>query len=215
MATAKKTTKKASTKKATARKTTARTAKATAAKSSAAKSSAAKSKATTSAASANGSAEGFTLHLGSIELTAAELREMLTDSAFAYVGAGDRAIEVARELPEKLESLRKARTEQAESFVKESRGKVETFVKDAPSKLQSELEDGVETARKEFETFAARGRKVVEDLRGDERAKKVLDSTEDVRGQVTTAVTNLRKYVEQGQDRVEAAAERLGLRRSA
>lgn len=214
MATAKKTTTKAATKKAApARKSTKKAAPKAATKKAAPK--ATKSTTKTATKTTAKAEEGFRLSLGNVDLSADDVVEFVTDYAYATVGAGDRAVEVARELPQRLETVRKARTEQAESFVTEARGKVESFVKEAPTKLQGELNDTVETARKEFETFATRGRKVVDTVSKNETAKKALDATETARTQVSQAVTNLRKYVEQGQDAVETAAEKIGLRKSA
>lgn len=215
MATAKKTTTKPAAKKAApARTTTTRAAarKTATAKAPAAKATTAKS---TTKTSSKTTEDGFRLSLGNVDLSADDVVEFVTDYAYATVGAGDRVVEVARELPQRLETLRKTRTEQAESFVTETRTKVESFVKEAPTKLQAELNDTVDTARKEFETFAARGRKVVDTVSKNETAKKALDATETARTQVTQAVTSLRKYVEQGQDAVETAAEKIGLRKTA
>lgn len=208
MATAKKTT-KAAPKKAAARKPAT---KASATKSTAAKKTAKVTVDGQTKAAAAASDEGFRLSLGNVELSTVDLKGVVTDSAYAYVGAGDRAVEFARHLPQQLENLRK---ERAETLVKDARGKVQSFMKETPAKLQTELHDGVETARKEFETFAVRGRKVVESITKADSTQKALDQTENARTAVKGAVTSIRKAVEQGQEAVEGAVERIGLRRSA
>lgn len=144
-----------------------------------------------------------------------DVKAIATDTAYATVGVADRAVEVSRELPAKLEELRKARAEQAATFVKEAPVKAQTFVKDVPTKLQAELAKDLEAAKKELDGFAARGRKVVDSITKAPSTKKALSQTETARSQVKGAVTSIRKAVEQGQDAVEGAVERIGVRRSA
>lgn len=188
MATAKKTTKKAPAKRAT-RATSTRTTGTT------------KTAATGTPASNGSTATGTTaekgLRIGGLDLSDFDVRSALTDSAYATVGAGDRAVEVARTLPERVETF------------------VRTAVKEAPEKLRTELDDTVAEARKEFRAYATRGRKVWDEVAKAEPTRKALDRTEVARTQVAQTVTSLRGYVEQGQDAVEKAAERVGLRRSA
>ncbi|CAN5472529.1 hypothetical protein BH23ACT9_BH23ACT9_01930 [soil metagenome] len=184
MATAKKTT----TRKTTARKTTAK--------------SATTRPNSTKTAAATKTDQGFALSLGSFDLSTVDVKALATDYAYATVGATDRAVEAARELPQKLETLRKER-------------KVESFVKEAPAKLQGELNGNFETLRKEIDGYAARGRKVIESISNAQSTKRALSQTENARSQVKGAVTSIRKAVEQGTDAVEGAAGRIGVRRSA
>jgi hypothetical protein len=141
--------------------------------------------------------EGFRLSIGSLDLSKVDVRAIASDTAYATVGAGDRAVEVVRDLPQQLETLRKQR------------------VKEAPAKLQAEVNSNLETARKELQSYAVRGRKVVDSLRKADSTKKALDQTENARIQVKGAVTSIRKAVEQGQEAVEGAVGRIGVRRSA
>ena len=116
MATAKKTTTKAATKKAApARKSTKKAAPKAATKKAAPK--ATKSTTKTATKTTAKAEEGFRLSLGNVDLSADDVVEFVTDYAYATVGAGDRAVEVARELPQRLETVRKARTEQADLVV--------------------------------------------------------------------------------------------------
>jgi hypothetical protein len=156
--------------------------------------------------------EGFRLSIGSLDLSKVDVKAIASDTAYATVGAGDRAVEVVRDLPQKLETLRKQRVE---TFVKETPARVETLAKDVPAKLQAEVNSNLQTVRKELQTYATRGRKVVESIRKADSTKKALEQTENARMQVKGAVTSIRKTVEQGQEAVEGAVGRIGARRSA
>ena len=133
------TAKKTTAKKTTAKKTT--TKATTARKAPAKKAATTKTAATKTTTSTTSAQDGFRLSIAGVDLAAEDVKGFVTDYAYATVGASDRVVEVARELPERLAKLGKTRTEQAESFVAETRGKVETFVKEAPAKLQAELNE--------------------------------------------------------------------------
>lgn len=148
----------------------------------------------------------------SARLTHLDLRDLdvkaaLTDTAYATVGAGDLAISTARELPQRLVALRNERIAQIK--------KAPTLVKEAPAKLQAELNDGIGTVRDEITSFATRGRKVAKSVSNSKSTKQALSQTETARSQVKGAVTSIRKALEQGQDAVGDAAQRIGVRRSA
>ncbi|MGI9017590.1 MAG: hypothetical protein ACR2HR_10895 [Euzebya sp.] len=194
MATAKKTAKKVP---ASTRITKAATTKTSATKTSATKTSTAKK-----------SDAGLTL--GSLDVKA-----VVTDSAYATLGAGDYAVEIARVLPQRLETARKQRAEKTAELVKVAPAKAQTFVKEAPAKLQAELNSSFETVRKEFDSYATRGRKVVKSITQAPATKRAMSQTDNARSQVKGAVTSIRKAVELGQNAIEGATGRIGNRRSA
>ncbi|WP_370328335.1 hypothetical protein [Euzebya sp.] len=144
-----------------------------------------------------------------------DVRALVTNSAYATIGAGDLAVETARTLPKRLEAQRKARAERAQAFVKEAPIRAQALVKDAPTKLQAEWTHGYEAARKELDVYAARGRKLIDSIANAPQTKRALDQTETARSQVKGAVTSIRKAVEQGQEAAEGAVRRIGVRRSA
>ncbi|MEE8600486.1 hypothetical protein [Euzebya tangerina] len=155
--------------------------------------------------------ETFFLSVGSFELSAEDVKTLVTDSAYAYVGAGDLAVSVVRDLPGRLESLRK---DQA-ALVKDAPAKAQTFVKDAPSKLQAEINAQLDSVRGEVDTYATRGRKLVDGVTEAPATKRVLDQTEAARTQVKGAVTSVRKVVEQGREAAQKAVGTIGSRRAA
>lgn len=180
----------------------------------------------TTKVSASVKADQRSARLGPIELITADVRTLATDTVYATVGAGDRAIAVARELPQRLDDIRKHRVNRttsvvknnrlrAEGLIKDAPDKAQSFVKDVPTKLQAEVSGNFETARKELDSFATRGREVVEAIAKAPTTKRALSQTETARSQVKGAITSIRKAVEQGQEAVEGAVDRIGVRRSA
>lgn len=120
--------------------------------------------------------------------TTAKTRTILTDTAYVAVGAADKAAQLVRTLPQHVERTRKD---------------VQRFVDERGT-----------AARTSYEGYATRGRKLVTEVRQAEPTKRTIAQAETARTQVRDAVTNLTKAIENGQEAVETAAGRLGLRRS-
>jgi hypothetical protein len=201
---------KTTAKKTTARRTTAaRTTTKTAPKAATTKPAATKTAAATDSRRA--------LTLGELDV-----KTVVTDSAYAGVGAGDAAVASARDLAHRLEALRGLDKDEAAQLVKANRAKAESLLKDVPVRAQALVKDVpgtartlAEASRKEFDTYAARGRKVVESITNAPATKKALAQTDTARTQVKGAVTSVRKAVEQGQVALEGAVDKIGVRRRA
>lgn len=153
--------------------------------------------------------DSFSIAVGNFAVSTDDVKSIVTDSAYATVGAGDLAVSVARDLPGRLDTLRK---EQA-TLVKEAPAKAQSFVKEAPSKLQNEINEQLSSVRGEVQTYATRGRKLVNSISDANATKKALSQTETARSQVKGAVTSIRKAVEQSQQAAQKAVSRLGNRR--
>lgn len=154
--------------------------------------------------------DGFRLSLGSVQVNGTGVKDVVTDSAFATLGASDYAIAVARELPQRLETLSRERAQQATDLVKDAPG----IVKNAPAKLQGEINDTLASARNEFIDYADRGRKVVKSITQAASTKRAIEQTDTARSQVKGAVTSLRKAVAQSEDAAGVAVGRIGRRRT-
>jgi hypothetical protein len=124
---------------------------------------------------------------------------LVTESAYATVGAGDRAAAFLRglndvrvDVPQRLVSLR----EQAPKLARDLR-----------KQTVSTIEELRGQARAEFDALAERGRKRVQSVR---RSSKVSEATEQVRSarsQVKAAATSVSRAVETN---VEAATKLVG-----
>lgn len=132
---------------------------------------------------------------------------LLSDGAYATLGAGERIAGALRALPGSIATLPHAARARAEAALRTART--------SPEALQRTYADAVSAARQELDTYAARGRRLANDLSSNEATRQVLRQTETARSQVKGAVTSLQKVVQSGGHAVEAAAGRIGLRRSA
>ena len=167
------------------------------------------SKAGTSKASANPIDDNFAIAVGTFEVSTADVKGVVADSAYATVGAGDLAVSVARDLPGRLDTLRKDQL----TFAKEAPAKAQTFVKEAPGKLQTQIDSQIATVRDEVNAYATRGRKLVGSVTDSTSTKKAVSQSETARSQVKGAVTSIRKAVEQSQNAARTAVGRIGTRR--
>ena len=180
MATTKKATaKKASTKKATARTTKKSTTKRTAAK----------KPATT-------------------PLLEREPQTLVQDLSYAVAGLSVEAVSLAKSAVAKIDELRgevaKAAQDPKATFStvrQQGPAKVEKTVADVRAKLIAELEDAVRAFEATFDTRATEGRKLIGDLKKDQRVSKFLDQTSSSRSQLKAAFTSVTKT---GQAAVEA-----------
>lgn len=155
--------------------------------------------------------KGFRLALGSVEVNGAAVKDVVADSAYATLGAGDYAIAVARELPQRLENLGRQGARQATDLVKTAPARTQGLVREA----RGEVNESLTTARDGFGGYAERGRKVVKSISQAASTKRAVEQTDTARSQVKGAVTSVRKALEQGQDAVGTAVGRIGRRRSA
>lgn len=124
------------------------------------------------------------------------LRELVVDSAYATLGAGDTAVGFARSLNERAV--------------------------EAPKRLGNLREQAPKTARtvrdqaaKEFDDLANRGRNLVDSVRGSRASRETIDQTRTARSQAKAAATSARKAADAQTDAVEEAAQRVGTAGSA
>lgn len=154
----------------------------------------------------------------SVPLHQREPRLIAQDGAYAIAGVTHGAVEFARALPEKLETLRteaptKARElrENAPDRAKATRGNLkakvhnqrvhlEAQVRDIRERANDEFDGRLKSFEKDFDAKAKEGSKVIAELRKDERiarietqVNRVLDQARNTRSQVKAAITSLRK----------------------
>ena len=113
---------------------------------------------------------------------AQRLRSLLTDSAYATIGAGGAAVEFVRS----IDRIRVDVPKQARELGK-----------DAPTRLRQLGEQGVTSARKvreqggkEFDDLAKRGRELVGAIRGSAAAKQAASQVRAARSRVKAAGTS-------------------------
>ena len=169
----------ATTKKATAKKATSK--KATARKTSTTKRTAAKKPATT-------------------PLLEREPQTLVQDLSYAVAGLSVEAVSLAKSAVSKIDELRSEVTKAAQdpkatftTVREQGPAKVEKTVADVRGKLITELEDAVRAFEATFDTRATEGRKLIGDLKKDQRVSKFLDQTSNSRSQLKAAFTSVTK----------------------
>ena len=145
---------------------------------------------------------------------------LLEDVGYAAAGVAHDAIELARTLPSRIEGLRgevekaaKEAPERVKDLRTEVPGRVETTVKDVRVRISKDLQTWLDTFEKRFDTKAADGRKVADNVRSDERVKRILEQTDNTRSQVKGAITSVVKTGsaagEAGREQAETAASQV------
>ena len=198
MAATKTATKKATTKKATAKKSTAKTA--------------------TKKSTARKSTTKRT------PLREREPRTLIEDAGYATAGVVGDTVEYLRVLPNKVQGWRGQATkvakdapERVKGLRSEAPAKVESTVKDVRERVSKDVDGWLQTFEQKFDGKAAEGRKFADELKSDDRVKKVLDQTGNTRSQVKAAFTSViktgevateagRKQAETATSQVKAAA---------
>jgi hypothetical protein len=124
---------------------------------------------------------------------------LLTDSAYATLGAGDRAAAFLRglndirfDVPQRLIDLR----DQAPKLARDLRKQTVSTVEELRGQ-----------ARAEFDALAERGRKRVESVRRSRKVSEASDQVRTARSQVKAAATSVSRAVETN---VEAASKVVG-----
>jgi 1,4-alpha-glucan branching enzyme len=123
---------------------------------------------------------------------------LLEDAGYAAAGVVHDAVERARALPSRIEAWRgevekaaKDAPERVKDLRTEVPTRVETTVKDVRVRISKDLQHWLDSFEKRFDSKAADGRKVAEDVRRDDRVKRVLDQTGNTRSQVKGALTSV------------------------
>jgi hypothetical protein len=190
MAATKTATKKATTKKATAQKSTAKTA-------------------TKKSTARKGTPKRPRLH-------EREPRTLIEDAGYATAGVVNDTVELIRELPSKLQGWRGQATkvakdtpERVKDLRTEAPAKVESTVKDVRDRVSKDVDGWLKTFEQKFDGKAAEGRKFADELKSDDRVKRVLDQTGNTRSQVKAAFTSVIKTgevaAEAGKKQVDTA----------
>lgn len=140
------------------------------------------------------------------------------DVSYAVAGLSVEAVSLAKAAIAKIEELRGevAKTDPktlVSSLRDDAPAKVEKAVTDARGKLVAELEDAIKAFESTFDTRATEGRKLIADLKKDERVSKFLDQTASTRSQLKAALTSVTKTgqvaVEAGRKPVDNATSQL------
>ncbi len=130
------------------------------------------------------------------------------DVSYAFAGLSVEAISLAKTALGKIDELRGEVTKAAQdpkglvtTVREDGPAKVEKTVTDVRAKLVAELEDAVKSFESTFDTRATEGRKLIADLKKDQRVSKFLDQTSSTRSQLKAAFTSVTRT---GQVAVEA-----------
>lgn len=139
---------------------------------------------------------------------------LLEDAGYATAGVVNDAVELLRELPSKLQGWRgevektaKEAPERVKSLRTEAPAKVESTVKDVRERVGKDVDGWLKTFEQKFDGKVAEGRKVADELKADDRVKKVLDQTGNTRSQVKAAFTSVIKTGEVAVDAGKKQAE--------
>lgn len=138
-------------------------------------------------------------------------QQIAQDATYAFAGFGLEAVSRAKQAVAKIEELR----DEVAKVANDPRAVVSSVREDAParvektvdgvrSKLIAELESAVASFESTFDTRANEGRKLIEELKKDQRVNKFLDQTSNTRSQVKAALTSVTKT---GQAAFDAARE--------
>lgn len=129
-----------------------------------------------------------------------EPKTLAEDATYAVAGFAAEAVEYTRSLPTKVEGLVKELEKLVERAPKRAKGladeapaKAKATADDVRSKLIAELEKAIAAFERVFDEHAAEGRKLVTELKKDQRVSRVLDQTGNSRSQVKAAVTSVTK----------------------
>lgn len=123
---------------------------------------------------------------------------LLEDVGYAAAGVVHDAVERARALPSRIDTWRgevekaaKDAPERVKDLRTEVPTRVETTVKDVRVRVSKDLQALLDGFEKRFDGKAADGRRIAEEVRSDERVKRVLDQTGNTRSQVKGALTSV------------------------
>jgi hypothetical protein len=124
---------------------------------------------------------------------AERLRSLLTDSAYATIGAGGAAVELVRS----IDRIRIDAPKQARDLSKDAPARLRQLREQGMSNARKVREQGTSSARelrdqagKEFDDLAKRGRELVGAIRGSDAAKQAASQVRAARSRVKAAGTS-------------------------
>ena len=155
-----------------------------------------------------------------IKLNLAEVRKEARKPLFAYVGAGDYAVEQIKRLPEVyneartnyLTAVTNANTA-VTSAVKDYRNAVQTLpttVKELPTSLKTSLTELSGKANEFYGDFVQRGEKLVSSIRRQQTTKEAVAEAKTAARQTRTAATHARRSATAGKAAADTAASKVG-----
>lgn len=121
---------------------------------------------------------------------------LLEDAGYATVGIVGDVVELAKGLPGRVEKLRDEVVDTAEetpSYVKAAPKMLESSVASARERVQKDLERYLARFERVFDEKAIEGRKLAEELKGDERVAPVIRQTSSTTAQIRGAITSVTK----------------------
>jgi hypothetical protein len=124
-----------------------------------------------------------------------DLRTILEDAGYATAGLVVDVVDLAKELPNRLEHLR-AEAGEAPSKLKGVRDvpeRVEETIVELRERLAKDAEKYLESFEDRFDAKAKEGRKLADDVRRDERVSRLLDQADNARSQLRGAFTSVTK----------------------
>lgn len=140
-----------------------------------------------------------------------ELRTILEDAGYATAGLVGDVVELARDLPHRLEHLR-AEAGDAPTKLKGVRDvpeRLEETIGELRERLAKDAEKVLESFEDRFDSKAKDGRKLADDVRKDERVSKLLDQADNARSQLRGAFTSVTKTADVAVETATKQAERV------
>jgi hypothetical protein len=155
-----------------------------------------------------------------LKLNLAEVRKEARKPLFAYVGAGDYAVEQIKRLPEVYSEARanyrsavtNANTA-VTTAVKDYRSAVQTLpatVKELPTSLKSSLTELSGKANEFYGDFVQRGEKLVTSIRRQPATQEAVSEAKTAARQTRTATTHARRSAGAGKAAAKSAAAKTG-----
>lgn len=135
---------------------------------------------------------------------------LLEDAGYASIGIVGDVVELAKGLPARVEKLRDESIDAAEevpSLLMATPRMIEHSLEVARERAQKEAERQLARFEKIFDKKAAEGRKLAEEIKGDDRVAAVLRQTESTSQQIRGAVTSVTKTPQVAVDAAHDQAE--------
>ncbi len=140
-----------------------------------------------------------------------DLRTILEDAGYATAGLVVDVVDLARELPNRLEHLRSEAGEAPNKLkgVRDVPERVEETIVELRERLAKDAEKYLESFEDRFDSKAEEGRKLADEVRSDERVSKLLDQADNARSQLRGAFTSVTKTADVAADIASQQADRV------
>jgi len=140
-----------------------------------------------------------------------ELRTILEDAGYATAGLVGDVVDLAKDLPNRLEHLRSEAGEAPAKLkgVREVPQRLEETVGELRERLAKDADRYLESFEGRFDSKAKEGRRLADDVRKDERVSKLLDQADSARSQLRGAFTSVTKTADVAGESATKQADRV------